>query len=480
MAEVKIKQRILLVEPDFPKASKSRCHEEFMPVPLLKLASYHLNRGDGVCIVQGCVPSEEITFDDWGGRKSTVLAPDQVLITSLFTYWASYVRDTVQYYKATFPRAKVIVGGVYASLMPDHCREYTGCDEVFVGAHPQAEKCLPALEFFERHHGIHRYQIITTTKGCVKKCKFCGVPILEPHFTYKRSITREVCKNKVIFYDNNLLANPHIKTILKQLARMKEHHKIYSCESQSGFDAYYLEKDPELVSMLRAAGFRDIRISWDGPYSDYPRIQRVLDGIKAAGYHLREYVYIFMIYNWDLPFEEMELKRMKCWEWQVQISDCRYRPITQVFDKYNAQKKHQTASEYHIHKDAGWTDAKVRLFRSHVRQQNICIRHAVPFYTDVLETKYLTKENRRQLMVAAKHGDLTAIKAEVSSLKVYTWFPTTTTGHKETRRKGIESLYTSYENETGGSAWWNGKVTHGFRKWQEASVENFLKKFHPC
>ncbi|MEX2754728.1 MAG: hypothetical protein Q6365_005000, partial [Candidatus Sigynarchaeota archaeon] len=199
----------------------------------------------------------------------------------------------------------------------------------------------------------------------------------------------------------------------------------------------------------------------------------------AAGYSLREHVFVFMIYNWDLSFEEMEQKRLKCWEWGVQISDCRYRPITQTFDNYNAQKSRQPPTEYYIHKEGGWTDGKVRLFRSHVRQQNICIRHGIPFYSDVLETKYLTKQTRRQFMIAAKQADISSLKACIESLKVYTWFPAALTGLKETRRKNIDHLYSRYEDETGGVAWWNGKVTKGFRKWQEDSINIFLKRVLP-
>lgn len=99
-----------------------------------------------------------------------------------------------------------------------------------------------------------------------------------------------------------------------------------------------------------------------------------------------------MLYNWDLSFEEMERKRIKCWEWKVQISDCRYRPLDQIVDEYKPLKKDQTNSDYHIHSESGWTDALVKQFRKNVRQQNICVRHRFPFYSKGFEKKIFGKE----------------------------------------------------------------------------------------
>ncbi len=70
-------------------------------------------------------------------------------MTSLFTYWSSYVREAVAFYRSEFPAARITVGGVYASLQPKHCLEYTGCDEVCQGVHPEAEMCEPDYSLVE-------------------------------------------------------------------------------------------------------------------------------------------------------------------------------------------------------------------------------------------------------------------------------------------------------------------------------------------
>jgi hypothetical protein len=102
-----------------------------------------------------------------------------------------------------------------------------------------------------------------------------------------------------------------------------------------------------------------------------------------AGYKAKD-IYVFMIYNRNHDFQEMEKKRLKCWEWRVQISDCRYRPLEQVYDHYSPQKE-QTIDDYYIHPN--WSDNEIKQFRKNVRRQNICVRHGFAFYSNDLEQK---------------------------------------------------------------------------------------------
>ena len=45
--------KILLVEPDFPIATKSKNHAHFLPVGLLKIGTYHKQQGDKVKLIRG-------------------------------------------------------------------------------------------------------------------------------------------------------------------------------------------------------------------------------------------------------------------------------------------------------------------------------------------------------------------------------------------------------------------------------------------
>ena len=105
--------------------------------------------------------------------------------------------------------------------------------------------------------------------------------------------------------------------------------------------------------------------------------------LENAGYHHKD-LYVFMLYNWDINFEEMEKKRIQCWKWGVQIADCRFRPLNQTFDHYNPRKD-QTGDDYYIRKQGGWTDALIKEFRRNVRRQNIAVRQGYGYYSHSLE-----------------------------------------------------------------------------------------------
>ena len=352
--------RILLVEPNFPIPPKSKNHRDFLPIGLLKLASYHRDKGDKIKLVRG-------------NQHFPSFYPNQIKITSLFTYWSNYVWESVKFYKKTYPKAKVIVGGIYASLMPDHCRK-SGCDEVFVGVDNRVEKFKPAYDLVDVD-----YQIVHTSRGCLRKCKFCGTWKIEPEFTYKNSIKDEVCSNRVIFYDNNLLANPYINDILKELKNAKHNGRVVYSESQCGIDGRLLTL--EAAKLLKQARFLNPRIAWDHGYNQRNMIKKQINMLVEAGYPAKE-IYVFMIYNFEPDYYEMLKKLKQCKRWGVQIADCRYRPLNQTFEHYNPRER-QTNKDYYIHPK--WTDKQIKLFRKKVRRQNITIRHGFDFYSHELE-----------------------------------------------------------------------------------------------
>ncbi|WP_440952216.1 radical SAM protein [Methanococcoides sp. FTZ1] len=384
-------KNVLLVEPKFPTRTKSRNHKNFLPIGLLKLASYYAKEEDNVIqLVRGkTLPTE---FE----------VPSLIEVTSLFTYWSEYVWETVEFYRDQFPDPKktvIRVGGIYASLhfekedFKEKCAKYNVTPTKGVIA--EAENCVPNYDLVMTDDNPIDYQIVHTSRGCARKCSFCGTWIIEPEFKSRKKIYPlikdgiEKGLRNLVFYDNNLFYNPHMENILKELAELKSQKDIGWCESQSGFDGRILLKRQNLAPLLKKAGFRNPRIAWDWGYSQWPEIKKQLDVLVKAGYNQNS-ITIFMIYNWDLDFTEMEKKRIKCLEWGVQISDCRYRPLSQLHDYYKPLKDQNDGESYHI--NPNWTDAEVKQFRKNVRRQNICIRQNFEFHSKLLEHKRYSKE----------------------------------------------------------------------------------------
>ena len=340
-------KKVLLVEPEFPIANKSRNHSDFLPIGLLKIASYLREKSIEVKLIRYEHNEEDnaqSTLFDTPKPKKDSFNPDLIFVTSIFTYWSKYVKDAVKYCKKEYSGVPVVVGGIYASLMPEFCKKDTGCDYIIQGIIPEVEELIPAYDLVDVD-----YQIIHTTRGCIRRCGACGVYQIEPEWICKKSIKDEIIKKKIVFYDNNMLANPHIEDILNELIELKKEKKISYVESQSGFDGRILINRPYLAKMLKDAGFKNPKIAWDGPYEEWEDIKKQLDILVEGGFKSKE-ISVFMLYNHDLDYNIMESKRVKCFEWQVQITDCRFRPLDQIKNEYSPHKRNgQTSDDYFIH-----------------------------------------------------------------------------------------------------------------------------------
>ena len=74
--------------------------------------------------------------------------PGVILVTSLMTYWYPGVAEAIRLARRRFPGTPVILGGIYATLCPDHARRHSGADLVVTG--PGEAALLGHLEEFFR------------------------------------------------------------------------------------------------------------------------------------------------------------------------------------------------------------------------------------------------------------------------------------------------------------------------------------------
>jgi len=92
----------------------------------------------------------------------------------MFTYHYQEVWEAVRYYKFLYPGAKVLLGGIYATLCSDHAKE-SGADEVMIGQHPEAINYAPDPTLLPDKAKFAYY---FTSYGCNRACTYCATHLL--------------------------------------------------------------------------------------------------------------------------------------------------------------------------------------------------------------------------------------------------------------------------------------------------------------
>ena len=264
--------KILLVEPSY--------YSKFPPLGLLKLGSYYRSRGDRVKLVHGQDDKENFS-------------PDRIEITSLFTYAWKPVHEAIEYYHAKYPDAKVHLGGIYASLMPERLKTIYPFVDIHVGLFEKADQYLPAYDLLKEVECWSRWDstIVFTSRGCIRNCPYCVVPKLEGHARrVVDNIERFVFPGhkRIILWDNNFFALPDWKKVLKQLQDMD-----LSVDFNQGIDCRLI--DEEKARMITEIKTPIIRMAFD-KLDEKEAIQKAVRLLNKYGIYGRK-IFIYVLYN---------------------------------------------------------------------------------------------------------------------------------------------------------------------------------------
>jgi pyruvate-formate lyase-activating enzyme len=185
-------------------------------------------------------------------RLKRISRPDVVLVTSGMTYWYRGVQETIALLRRVFPDVPVVLGGIYATLCPDHARMYSGADLVIPGGdlstvaralssvlpvtpHAEEDEGLPAWDLLPQSRAV----VVKTSEGCPFNCRYCASRVLFPGFKM-RSADRVVHElvwalasteaTDVAFYDDALLVDStsHLREIFEGM-ESKGVHARYHC-----------------------------------------------------------------------------------------------------------------------------------------------------------------------------------------------------------------------------------------------------------
>ena len=296
----KRKLKVLLVEPK----KSNKYHTPYPPLGLLKLASFHNERHDDVEFINGT-----------NGKDG--YEPDLIYITSLFTYAWEPVHEVIRHYITEYPKAKVIVGGIYASLCTEHLREAFGSRiEVIKGLVPEIENLLPNYSLVPDWNS----SIIFSSRGCIRRCEFCSVPQLEPKFMAKESIKHLIYPGhkRVILWDNNILASPHWQDIFNELEEAN-----LEVDFNQGLDARLLTE--EVATKIKRMRVPRVRLAYDSDgIKDF--LRKAINKLNEVGIDGRNII-VYCLYGFlDTP-QDFFQRITDLVEWGVVAYPMRYQPL---------------------------------------------------------------------------------------------------------------------------------------------------------
>ena len=143
-----------------------------------------------------------------------------------------------------------------------------------------------------------KYSLGFTTRGCIRKCKFCIVPEKEgkirEHAEVEEFLNPE--SNVVVLLDNNFLALPsHIKKLQKYI------DKGWRMDFNQGLDARLVNgENAKLLAKIKHK--ETIRFAWDN-IKDETEIMKGLNFIIGAGIRPRN-ITVYVLIGFDSTFEE--------------------------------------------------------------------------------------------------------------------------------------------------------------------------------
>jgi hypothetical protein len=210
------------------------------------------------------------TFQDFLQHNSPF---DFALIQATMTYWYPGVQEVIEDIRVACPQTKIILGGNYPTLCPDHAKKL-GADLVLPG--PAAEPLWQylgvepdplQLALWEAYPKLN-VGVLKLSDGCPFKCTYCSVPSVYGRFV-PRPIQRSLSEldlllrlgvTNIAFYDDALLYDteqvlvPFLRDILNRNAGVNFH-------CPNALNARFLTK--ELAALMVRSGFRTFYLGFE-------------------------------------------------------------------------------------------------------------------------------------------------------------------------------------------------------------------------
>jgi len=205
-------------------------------------------------------------------RLSDLPDADAILITSGMTYWYTGVRETIEVLHKRYHGVPIILGGIYATLLPEHAGINSGADIVLKGSLAEIKKRLEkrvGLNLLEETpfsawnlYSKLDYAVMSISRGCPFRCTYCASHRLEPHYLSSKlaDITAELKYladlkiRRIAFYDDALLFHQDFNELMERVIGM-------GLEFHTPNGLHVNQITPERAELMKQAGFRSMYLS---------------------------------------------------------------------------------------------------------------------------------------------------------------------------------------------------------------------------
>ncbi len=278
-----MKKNVLLVEPAYKNP--------YPPLGMMKISTWYKRKGNDVQFIKDTLHSPELDRFDKKRMCYKKLKDyyDIIYITSLFTYQAHYVIASTNYYKNRFPDTQIKVGGIMATLMPEHIEKKTGI-KPHIGLLRGAENCPPDYSLYPNLE----YSITFTTRGCPRHCPFCAVRKHEPEFILKENWLEDIdiTKKGIIFWDNNWFFSPNFEKDIKRLIEFQK-VGIIQIDFNQGLDCRLFDEDK--AKLLSKVKINPLRFAFDNCSED-KYIQKAIQLAQKCRF---KDIRVYVLYNFE-------------------------------------------------------------------------------------------------------------------------------------------------------------------------------------
>jgi len=210
--------------------------------------------------------------------------PDVILVTSMMTYWYPGVFEVIKRTQKFFPKTPIILGGVYATLCPEHAKAKSGADLVIPGTDainalklivlqtgkdlsfntdPNRPDSFP-FPAFDLYSPLP-YICILTSRGCPYRCHYCASHLLHESFISRDPIAvadeiefwwKRHGMNNFAFYDDALLFDSE-KRLIPLMKEIIRRGIIVNFYTPNGL--HLRGMTDEIAQLMFLSGFKTIR-----------------------------------------------------------------------------------------------------------------------------------------------------------------------------------------------------------------------------